>query len=53
MFEICTIVSDIHDDVELILNVTYFVELEEEIGMRKLQLKFLNRSVPVILYTKE
>ena len=53
MFEIYTMVSEIHDNVNLILGVKNVIELEAEINMRELKFKFLNRSVSVFpVHTK-
>ena len=48
MFEIYTMVSEIHDTVKLVLDEKTFVELEIEICLRELKYKSLNRSVPVL-----
>ena len=50
MFEIYTMVYEIHDNIDLVLGVKYFIELGAEISMR---VKFLNRSVPVFTVLKE
>ena len=42
MFKIYAMVSEIHDNVDLVLRVKDFVELEGEISMRELTFKFLN-----------
>ena len=47
MFDIYTIVAEIHENVNLVLGVNTFVEIEGEISMRELQFKFLNRAVPI------
>ena len=47
MFEIYTMVPEIHDNVDFLLGVNNFVELEGEISMRYLTFKFLNRTVPI------
>ena len=45
MFEIYTMVSEMHDNVDLVLGVKNFVESEGEISMREPTFKFLNRAV--------
>ena len=46
MFETYTMVSEIHNNVDLVLGIKTFLELEGEISMRGLILKFLNRANP-------
>ena len=53
MFEFYTLVSEIHDKVDLVLGVKTFVELEAEISMRDLPFKFLKRAVPILLVHKK
>ena len=45
MPEIYTLVLDIHDNVNLVLGVKIFLEMEAEISMRQLKFKFLNGPV--------
>ena len=42
MFEIYSMVSETHGDVDLVLGVKYFVELEAELSIRELKFNFLN-----------
>ena len=53
MFEIYTMISEIDDNVDLVLGVKTFVSLEGEISMRDLAFKFLNRVVPIFPVHKE
>ena len=53
MFEIYTIISEIHDSVYLVLGVKNFVELEGEIRLRDITFKLLNRAVPIFPIHKE
>ena len=53
MFEIYIMVSGIHDNVDLVLGLENFVELEGEISMKKLTFKFLNRPVHIFSVHKE
>ena len=53
MFEINTMIPEIHGNVYLVLGVKNIVELEAELSMRELKFKFLNRSVPVFPIHKE
>ena len=53
MFEIKTMLSKIHNNVDLVLGIKNFVELEGEIRMKGLTFKFLNKAVPIFLYTKK
>ena len=46
-------VSEIHDNVDLVAGVKNFVEIEGEISMRELILKFLNRAVLIFPVHKE
>ena len=43
MFEIYTMVSEIYDNVDVVLGVKTFVELEAEICMREPKFKSLNK----------
>ena len=58
-FEMFTLVSEIHDNVDLVLGMKNVFELEGVIDMHDSSFKFLNRSIPfftkeqVILKTKE
>ena len=53
MCEIYTMVSEIHINVDLVLGVKHYVELEGEISRRELTFKFLNRAVPTFPVHKE
>ena len=53
MSEICTMVSEIHDNEDLVLGVKNFVESEGEISMEDLTFKFLIRAVPIFSVHKE
>ena len=46
-FEIYTLVSKIHEDVDLVLGIKNVFELEGVINSRDCQFEFLNRSVPI------
>ena len=46
-FEIYTLVSKIHENVDLVLGIKNVFELEGVINSRGCRLKFLNRSVPI------
>ena len=46
-FEIYTLVSEIHENVDLVLGIKNAFELEGVINSRDCQFEFLNRSVPV------
>ena len=48
-FEMYTLVSDIHENVGLVLGIKNVVELEGVINSRDYCFKFLNRSVPIFL----
>ena len=45
-------IFEIHDNVDLVLEVKKSVELKGEISMRKLVYKFLNKAVPIFLGTQ-
>ena len=45
-FEIYTLVSEIHENVDLVLGIMFF-ELEGVINSRDYCFKFLNRSLPI------
>ena len=47
MFDIYSMVSEMHDNVDWVLGVKDIVELEAEKSIRELKFKFLNGSVPV------
>ena len=47
MFEIYTMFSEIHSNLDSALGVKNFVEWEAELSMEQLKLMFLYRSVPV------
>ena len=53
IFEIYATVSELHDNVDLVLGVKNFIELEAELSKRELKLKFLNRSVSIFPVHKE
>ena len=46
-FEIYTLVSEIHENVDLVLGIKNVFELEGVINSRDCCFKFLNRSVPI------
>ena len=46
-FEIYTLVSEIHENVDLVLSIKNIFELEAVINSRDCCFKFLNRSVPI------
>ena len=46
-FEIYTLVSEIHENVDLVLGIKNVFELEGVINSRDSQFEFLNRSVPI------
>ena len=46
-FEIYTLVSEIHENVDLVLGIKNVFELEGVINPRDSQFEFLNRSVPI------
>ena len=46
-FEIYTLVSEIHENVDLVLGIKNVFELERVINSRDCRFKFLNRSVPI------
>ena len=46
-FEIYTLVSKIHENVDLVLGIKNVFELEGVINSRDCRLEFLNRSVPI------
>ena len=48
-FEIYTLVSEIHENVDLVLGIKNVFELEEVINSRDCRFEFLNRSVPIYL----
>ena len=50
-FEIFTLVSEIHENVDLVLGIKNLFELECVIDSRDACLSFLNRSIP--FFTKE
>ena len=51
MFEIYTMASEIHDDVNFVLGFKTSIEFEEELIMT--EFTFLNRTVPVFSVHKE
>ena len=46
-FEIYTLVSEIHENVDLVLGIKNVFELEGVVNSRDCQFEFLNRSVPI------
>ena len=46
-FEIYTLVSEIHENVDLVLGIMNIFELEGVINSRDCYFKFLNRSIPI------
>ena len=46
-FEIYTLVSEIHENVDLVLGIKNVFEIEEVINSRDCHFEFLNRSVPI------
>ena len=46
-FEMYTLVSDIHENVDLVLGIKNVFELEGVINSRDCCFKFLNRSLPI------
>ena len=48
-FEIYTLVSEIHENVDLVLGIKNVFELEGVINSRDCWFEFLNRSVPIYL----
>ena len=50
-FEVFTLVSETHDNVDLVLGMKYVFELEGVIDMWDSSFKFLNRSLP--FFSKE
>ena len=48
-FKIYTLVSDIHENVDLVLGIKNVFNLESVINSRDCCFKFLNRSVPIFL----
>ena len=46
-FKIYTLVSEIHDNIDLVLGIKNVFELEGVINSRDCRFKFLNRSVPI------
>ena len=51
LFEVFTLVSEIHDNVDLVLGMKNAYELEGIIDMRDSSFRFLNRSIP--FFSKE
>ena len=45
-FEIFTLVSEIHEDVDLVVGIKNLLELEDIIDLRDSCVKFFNRSIP-------
>ena len=46
-FEIYTLVSEIHENVDLLLGIKNIFELEDVINVQDCYLNFLNRSLPI------
>ena len=46
-FEIYTLVSEIHENIDLVLGIKNAFELDSVINSRDCCFKFLNRSVPI------
>ena len=46
-FEIYTLVSEIHENIDLVLGIKNVFELEGVINLRDCHFEFLNRSVPI------
>ena len=46
LFEVFTLVSEIHDNVDLVLGMKNAYELEGIVDMRDSSFRFLNRSIP-------
>ena len=46
LLEVFTLVSEIHDNVDLVLGMKNAYELEGIVGMRDSSFRFLNRSIP-------
>ena len=46
-FKIYTLVSEIHENVDLVLGIKNVFELEGAINSRDCCFKFLNRSIPI------
>ena len=53
MFEIYTTVSEIHDNVDVVLGDRNLIKLEGKMSMRDLTFKFLNGAVPFFPVHKE
>ena len=49
LFEVYTLVSEIQQNMDIILGVKNMFEIEGEISCRTSQFKFLNRSLPIFL----
>ena len=47
MFKIYTLVSEIHENVDLVLGIKNMFELEGVINLQDSHFSFLNRSVPI------
>ena len=45
--KIYTLVSEIHENVDLVLGITNLFELEGILNLQQCHLGFLNRSVPI------
>ena len=51
-FEIYTLVSEIHDNVDLVLGIKNVLKLEGVINARHCCFKFLDRSLPIFQWIK-
>ena len=47
VFEILTMVADIHEGIDLVLRLRNMTEIEDEISTKTGFFKFLNRSIPI------
>ena len=52
LFEVFTLVSEIHDNVDLVLGMKNAYELEGIVDMQDSSFRFLNRSIPFFQRTK-
>ena len=51
-FETYTLVSEIHDNVDMVLGIKNVLKLEGAINSQKCCFSFLNKSVPIFLKEK-
>ena len=49
IFKVCTLVSEIHDNVDLVIGMKNAYELEGIVDMQDSSFRFLNRSIPFFL----